>query len=59
MIYLSLRRPVGVAMLYLALALVGIASSLKIPIELARIIWAVWKHERGFDGNHLPQAQAA
>ena len=24
--------------------------------KLARISWAVWKHERHFDGNHLPQA---
>jgi transposase len=24
--------------------------------KLARITWAVWKHERSFDGNYLPQA---
>jgi transposase len=24
--------------------------------KLARIVWAVWKHERSFDGNDLPQA---
>lgn len=24
--------------------------------KMARVIWAVWKHERSFDGNHLPQA---
>ena len=24
--------------------------------KMARIIWAVWKHERAFDGNYLPQA---
>jgi len=30
--------------------------------KMARIAWAVWKHERRFDGNHLsrlPQSQAA
>lgn len=24
--------------------------------KLARILWAVWKHERRFEGNYLPQA---
>lgn len=24
--------------------------------KMARIVWAVWKHERAFDGNYLPQA---
>jgi transposase len=24
--------------------------------KLARICWAVWKHERPFDGNYVPQA---
>jgi transposase len=24
--------------------------------KLARICWAVWKHERQYDGNYLPQA---
>ncbi|CAN5905915.1 hypothetical protein BH23GEM7_BH23GEM7_01610 [soil metagenome] len=24
--------------------------------KLARICWAVWRHERHFDGNYLPQA---
>ena len=24
--------------------------------KMARITWAVWKHERSFDGNYLPQA---
>lgn len=24
--------------------------------KLARITWTVWKHERSFDGNYLPQA---
>lgn len=23
--------------------------------KMARIVWAVWKHERRFDGNHRPQ----
>ncbi len=23
--------------------------------KLARICWAVWKHERGYDGNYLSQ----
>lgn len=24
--------------------------------KMARIVWAVWKHERDFNGNYLPQA---
>lgn len=24
--------------------------------KMARVIWAVWRHERSFDGNYLPQA---
>jgi transposase len=24
--------------------------------KMARIVWAVWKHARAFDGNYLPQA---
>ena len=24
--------------------------------KMARIVWAVWRHERAFDGNYLPQA---
>ena len=24
--------------------------------KMARVVWAVWKHERSFDGNDLPQA---
>ena len=24
--------------------------------KMARIAWAVWRHERSFDGNYLPQA---
>lgn len=24
--------------------------------KMARIVWAVWKHERRFDGNYVPQA---
>lgn len=24
--------------------------------KMARVVWAVWKHERSFDGNSLPQA---
>jgi transposase len=24
--------------------------------KMARIVWAVWRHERSFDGNYLPQA---
>jgi transposase len=24
--------------------------------KMARVVWAVWKHERSFDGNYLPQA---
>ena len=27
--------------------------------KMARIVWALWKHERSFDGNFLPQAKAA
>jgi transposase len=27
--------------------------------KLARIVWAVWFHERAFDGNYVPQPQAA
>jgi DNA repair protein RadC len=27
--------------------------------KMARIVWAVWKHERSFNGNFQPQAQAA
>ena len=23
--------------------------------KMARIVWALWKHERHFDGSHLPQ----
>ena len=23
--------------------------------KMARIVWALWKHERGFNGNYLPQ----
>jgi transposase len=34
-------------------------AAVAVANKLARIIWAVWKHERDFDGNHLPQAQAA
>lgn len=26
--------------------------------KLARVIWAVWRHERSFDGNYLTQLQA-
>jgi hypothetical protein len=24
--------------------------------EVARIAWAVWRHERRFEGSYLPQA---
>lgn len=24
--------------------------------KMARVVWAVWKHERSFNGNYLPQA---
>jgi transposase len=34
-------------------AAVGLAN------KLARICWAVWKHERRFDGNHVSQLAAA
>jgi transposase len=27
--------------------------------KMARVIWAVWRHERRFDGDYLPQAKAA
>lgn len=27
--------------------------------KMARILWAVWKHERAFDGDYVPQVQAA
>ncbi|HEV2125937.1 MAG TPA: IS110 family transposase [Chloroflexota bacterium] len=34
-------------------AAVGLAN------KLARIAWAIWKHERHFDGNHVSQLAAA
>ena len=34
-------------------AAVGLAN------KLARIAWAVWKHERRFDGNHVSELAAA
>jgi transposase len=27
--------------------------------KIARIVWAIWKHERSFNGNFQPQARAA
>jgi hypothetical protein len=27
--------------------------------KLAQIAWALWKHERRFDGNYLPQQAVA
>lgn len=32
------------------------AAAVALANKMARVIWAVWKHERAFDGNHLPRA---
>jgi transposase len=34
----------------------GNQAAVALANKLARICWAVWKHERQFDGNYLPQA---
>lgn len=31
-------------------------ATIALANKMARILWAVWKHERAFDGNFLPQA---
>jgi transposase len=32
------------------------AATVALANKMARVLWAVWKHERAFDGNHLSQA---
>ncbi len=31
-------------------------AAVAVANKMARILWAVWKHERAFDGNYVPQA---
>lgn len=35
------------------------AAAVALANKMARIAWAVWRHERAFDGNYRPQPQAA
>jgi len=34
-------------------------ATIALANKMARILWAVWKHERAFDSGFIPQAQAA
>ncbi len=32
------------------------SAAVALANQTARVIWAVWHHERSFDGDYLPQA---